>query len=304
MSLISMIRGARGATGFGYASTAEQVVDGLSLEGKTFLITGINSGIGRESGRVLAQRGARILGAARTEAKAVEALQSFAHADTHVPLVCELSEAASVRGAVDKAKQEGPIDVLLCNAGIMALGERQVKHGLEMQFLTNHVGHFILVTGLLEQLTADGRVVMLSSEGHRMAPTGGIHFDDLSLEGRYNRWTSYGQSKLANLLFAKALATRVKPGQTSNAVHPGVINTNLGRHMPAVMRVAFPFVAAKTIPEGAATQVYVAAHPDAAAYNGEYFANCNLAKASKHGCDPELAERLWSVTQELVAGMG
>lgn len=304
MSLLSLIKGRRGASGFGYASTAEEVTAGLDLHGKTILITGVNSGLGQESARVLSLRGARIVAAARTKDKAAEACKGFA--GETVPVACELSEPASVRACVAEVKKLGlPLDVILCNAGIMALPEREVLHGQELQFLTNHVGHFLLVTGLLESLTPTGRVVMLSSEAHKMAPKGGIRFDDLSFEKGYTGWGAYGQSKLANLLFARSLARKFAgTKQTANAVHPGVIATNLTRHMNVFARVGFPIagaIALKSVPEGAATQCYVASHPSLATVSGEYFADSNISKSTRDGLDVAMGDRLWKVTEELVS---
>jgi len=303
MSLYAWFAGT-GPSGYGYASTAEEVTQGVDLSGKTILITGINSGLGAESARVLRMRGARILGAARTVEKAEAACRDLG--DDAVPLACELSEPASVRACVDEAKKHGPIDVLLCNAGIMALPERTVVHGQELQFLTNHVGHFMLVTGLLDALTDDARVVMLSSAAHAWAPEAGIQLDDLTFERGYSPNKAYGQSKLANLLFARSLAARFEgTGKTANALHPGVIATNLGRHMPLWMRAGMPIASAlafKSVPQGAATQCYVAAHPAVADVSGEYFASCNVAKSTRKGRDLELAEKLWTRTEEIVAG--
>jgi NAD(P)-dependent dehydrogenase (short-subunit alcohol dehydrogenase family) len=304
MSLVSMIKGRRGASGFGYASTAEEVTAGLDLRGKTILVTGVNSGLGEESARVLAARGARIVGAARDLAKAEAACRALGK--DAVPVACELSEPASVRAAVETLSKQGlSFDVLLCNAGIMALPQREVRYGQELQFLTNHIGHFLLVTGLLDRLTPTGRVVMLSSAAHTRAPAEGIRFDDLSFERGYTPWGAYGQSKLANLLFARALAKRLAgTTKTANAVHPGVIATNLGRHMGWTARVIFPLAAAialKNVHEGSATQCYVATHPSLASVSGEYFADCNVKASSAKGRDLAMAERLWKVTEEIVA---
>ena len=284
MSLLSMVLGRRGASGFGYASTAEEVTEGLDLRGKTVLITGVNSGLGEESARVLAKRGARIVGAARDIAKATAAVKNLG-ADA-VPVACELSEPSSVRAAVESLKKQGlTFDVLLCNAGIMALPKREILHGQELQFLTNHLGHFILVAGLLEQLSAKGRVVILSSAAHQAAPPGGIQFDDLTFEKNYRSWSAYGQSKLANLLFARALSKRFAGTErTANAVHPGVIATNLGRHMGLLAKFGPPIanaIALKTVGEGAATQCYVATNPKLAQVSGEYFADCNIGRAHR-----------------------
>ncbi len=304
MSLVAMIRGRRGASGFGYASTAEEVTEGIDLTGKTVLITGVSSGLGQESARVLAMRGARVVGLARTEEKAAAALATIG-GQGHAPVACELSEPSSVRDAVERASAEGPLDVVLCNAGIMALPQREVKHGQELQFLTNHVGHFLLVTGLLDRLADAGRVVMLSSAAHAWAPPEGIRFADLSFEQGYSPNAAYGQSKLANLLFATQLATRLEgTRKTASSVHPGVIATNLSRHMSLAVRVVIPIASAlamKSIPQGAATQCYVATHPSLADVSGEYFADCNIAKPSRQARDAALAERLWEVTEEIVA---
>jgi WW domain-containing oxidoreductase len=304
MSLLGLIKGRRGASGFGYASTAEEVTEGLDLSGKSVAITGVNSGLGAETARVLAMRGARIVGLARTLQKAEGACSSLPASD-HLPLACELSDPGSVRSCVEQlVTTEQPIDVVICNAGIMALPERELVHGQEKQFFTNHVGHFMLVTGVLGALADDARVVMLSSGAHAWAPEGGIRFDDLSLSQGYSPNKAYGQSKLANLLFARALARRFEgTDKTANAVHPGVIATNLARHMPGVVQLLMPVanaIAFKSIPQGAATQCYVATHPDVAGVSGEYFADCNRAPSSRHSRDAEMGERLWKVTEEIV----
>jgi WW domain-containing oxidoreductase len=296
----------KGPSGFGYGSTAEQVTEGLSLEGKTVLVTGCNSGLGQESLRVLSMRGARVVGTARSLDKATAACGGVQ--GPTVPLACELSDPVSVRGCVAAVKEAGlKLDAVICNAGIMALPTLQQAHGLELQFLTNHVGHFILVTGLLDQLTPDARVVMLSSAAHRMAPRGGIEFDNLSGQAGYSGFRAYGQSKMANLLFAKELARRFAgTGRTANAVHPGVIHTNLGRHMNPVLNTLSSVVgglAMKSVPQGAATQLYVATHPAAASVSGAYFADCNVAKHRADANDPALAQRLWEVTESLVASL-
>jgi NAD(P)-dependent dehydrogenase (short-subunit alcohol dehydrogenase family) len=301
-----LIKGRRGESGFGYASTAEEVTAGIDLSGKTILITGVNSGLGAESARVLAMRGARILGAARSQSKADDACRSLG--SDSVGVACDLADPASVRACLEKVRGLGvELDVILCNAGIMALPERTLLHGQEAQFFTNHVGHFMLVTGLLDTLADPGRVVILSSSAHRGAPSEGIKLDDLSFERGYSPWASYGQSKLANALFARSLAKRFEgTGKTANALHPGVIATNLGRHMNVVARIAFPIasvIAMKDVHQGAATQCYVATHPSLATVSGEYFADCNLAKSSTHARNDALAERLWKVTEGIVAGL-
>jgi NAD(P)-dependent dehydrogenase (short-subunit alcohol dehydrogenase family) len=302
MSLVSMFMG-KGKSGFGYGSSAEDVTKGLDLAGKTILVTGCNSGIGLETVRVLAMRGARVIGTARTEEKGRDAMARVKGETLSV--ACELAEPASVRACVERVKKDGArLDAIVCNAGIMALPTRQVAHGIELQLFTNHFGHFILVTGLLDRLADDGRVVAVASSAHHNAPPQGILFDDLSMERGYSPWSAYGQSKIANILFAKGLAKRFEgTKKTANAIHPGVIATNLTRHMNPVIKVGWaaagPLVL-KSEGEGAATQTYVAVHPDAAAISGEYWKDVNVAKPRADARDPALAEKLWTVTEEIV----
>jgi WW domain-containing oxidoreductase len=176
-----------GPTGFGYGSTAEQVTEGLELAGQTILVTGCNSGIGQEACRVLAMRGALVLGTARTREKAAAACATFP--GKAIGYSCELSDPSSVRGCVAAVKADGHrLDAIICNAGIMMLPKLEKSHGYELQFFTNYIGHFMLVTGLLDQLKDEGRVVMLSSEGHRRAPVGGIEFDNLSATRGTSHW--------------------------------------------------------------------------------------------------------------------
>jgi len=303
MSLIGLFQGT-GPTGFGYNSAAEEVTDGVDLSGKTYLLTGCSSGLGEETLRVLSMRGAHLIAAARSVESAREAI-ARAGADA-TAVACDLSDPASVRGAIVAIKSMGrPLDAIICNAGIMALPTAKRIHGIEEQFFTNHIGHFILVTGLLDSLADDGRVVMVSSSAHKMAPAEGIGFDDLAAEKSYSPWGHYGQSKLANLLFARELGRRLDgTGKTANALHPGVIRTNLGRHMNILARGGMALggpMFMKNIPQGAATSCYLAAHPAASGYNGEYFADCNPAKSSAYGRDMELAARLWEKSEEIVA---
>lgn len=287
-------------SGFGFESTAEEVTDGIDLTGKTFVVTGCNSGLGLETMRVLGLRGGHVVGAARSTDKAAAAIESVGVSGT--PVECELSEASSVRACAATLRELGrPIDALICNAGIMALPEPRTTHGLDLQFLTNHIGHFILVTEALDALSDDGRVVVLSSGAHHMAPEAGIEFDNLSGERDYAPWKMYGQSKLANVLFAKHLARRLAgSGRTSNALHPGVIRTNLVRHIeqPEALLAGATL---KSIPQGAATQCVVAVRPELEATSGKYFADCQLKDTHPHGDDPELAERLWARSEEIAA---
>ena len=305
MSLLAIIK-PNGPSGFGYGSTAEGVTAGLSLDGRSYFLTGCNSGLGLETLRVLTLRGAHVIAAARTLEKAQAACASVKGQTT--PVACELAEPASVCAAVATVKALNiPIDGIICNAGIMALPKLNQAYGYELQFFTNHIGHFILVTGLIEALAADARVTMLSSGAHKFAPKGGIEFDNLSGEKGYSAWRAYGQSKMANLLFAKELARRLSgTARTTNALHPGVIfDTNLQRSMKVPRVILDPIaglsnlLVLKSIPQGAATQCYVATNPALGAVSGQYFADCNIAKPRADAEDPWLAQRLWDVSEKI-----
>ena len=304
MSLYQLFR-TRGPSGFGYGTTAEQVTEGLSLAGETMLVTGCNSGLGLETMRVLALRGAQVVGTARTIEKAREACASVT--GQTVPLACELSDPGSVRDCVASVVAAGiRLDAIVCNAGIMGLPKLQRVHGYESQFFTNHIGHFMLVTGLLGQLVEAGRVVMLSSTAHTRAKQGGIEFDNLDGSKGYEPWRFYGQSKFANLLFAKELARRLAgTRRTANAVHPGVIRTNLIRHN-AILNMAAAVVSPlflKTVAQGAATQVYVATNPGLAEVSGEYFADCDIATPRADAMSEVTAKQLWEVSEQIVAAL-
>lgn len=303
MSLYELFT-SKGENGFGYGTTAEQATEGVSLAGKTMLVTGCNSGLGLEAMRVLALRGARVVGTARSTEKAKEACASVK--GSTIPMACELADPASVRACVAEVKRQGlKLDAIIANAGIMALPKLEKAFGSELQFFTNHIGHFMLVTGLLEQLTDDGRVVMLTSSAHTMAPKGAIEFDNLGGDKDYGAWKMYGQSKMANLLFAKELSRRFEgTKKTANAVHPGVIRTNLSRHMnPVANRVfgVFGSLFQKSVPQGAATEVYVAASPKAAGITGKYWADVNVAKPRNDAEDAAVAKKLWEVSESIVA---
>lgn len=288
---------------FGLTATAEAVTEGVDLRGKTALVTGCNSGLGLETMRVLAERGAHVIGTARTAEKAAAACSSISGKTT--PLVAELSDFSSIEQCAIAARKLGmPIDMLICNAGIMALPQLTLSQGIELQFLVNHLGHFLLTTRLLEQVKAaeQGRIVILSSCAHQLAPPQGIDFDNLDGSRGYVGWTAYGRSKLANGLFAMELSRRLAQTRvTANAVHPGVINTNLGRHLPQDDRAKDDSAFDKNIPQGAATQCYVAANPIAAPISGQYFVDCNPAQANEKMYDVELAARLWEVSEQLIA---
>ena len=285
--------------------TAEEITQGCDLHGKVALVTGVNSGIGMETMRVLALRGARVLGTARTLDKSQRACESM-QGDL-VPLACELTDFASVRACVDTIEGLNlpAIDIVVANAGIMALPELERVDGIEKQFATNHLGHFLLINLLLDSIgrSGSGRVVIVSSAAHVQAPKQGIEFDNLGGAEGYSGFRAYGQSKLANILFTRELARRLPDHCTANALHPGIIATNLGRHMQGGLTkllglAMLPFMV--TIPQGAATSCYLAAHPDLAGVTGGYFANCKSAKSSAASQDTALGERLWEVSSTLL----
>lgn len=292
---------------FNAESTAMQVTEGLDLSGMTAFITGCNSGLGYETMRVLSLRGANIIGAARTLEKAQTACASIDGPAT--PVVCELSDLESIQACGKQVQAMGmPIDMLILNAGIMALPELEQVNGLEKQFYVNHIGHFALTSYLLGQVVAapQGRVVVVSSSGHSFAPDDGIEFDNLSGEREYSPWKMYGTSKLANGLFALSLTEKLAgTNATANAIHPGIINTNLGRHFPWYQRIAaslFGWAFMKSTEAGAATQTYVATAPALAGYSGYYFADCNPIMPDPRMLNPQQAEELWAVSEEICAG--
>ena len=289
-------------------STAEEVTEGIDLSGKLALVTGCNSGIGYETMRVLALRGAHVLGAARTEQKAIDACNSVTGKTT--PIVIELTDFDSIVAAANQVRaMNRPLDILICNAGIMELPELEQVNGIEKQFYVNHLGHFVLVNQLLPQVIAapQGRIVNVSSgRATGNPPEEGIQFDNLSGEQDYDPGEAYGQSKLANILFTLELADRLDgTNATANALRPGVIPTNLGRHLPswqviALETVGKPFT--KTPGQGASTQVYLATAPALSETSGYFFDHCNPVRAGGYTEDREMAAKLWAASAELAAG--
>lgn len=281
---------------FGRDSTAEDVTAGLDLRGKTAVVTGCNSGIGYETMRVLALRGAHVIGTARTKEKGVAACGSVRGRAT--PVVLELSDFDSVAAGADEIDAMGlAIDMLICNAGVL-FGELRQVRGLEMHFVVNHLGHFVLANRLLHRVreAAEGRVVVVGSNNHKEAPAGGIQFDRLSGEG-WNYY--YHHSKLANGLFSLELSKRLSGTRaTSNCVTPGPVRgTRILRNISASSD-AYP----KSPAQGAATQCYVATHPSLVGVSGHYFADCNPAEQSEYQRDAAMAARLWRVSEELARG--
>jgi Short-chain alcohol dehydrogenase of unknown specificity len=278
---------------FGPDSTAEQVTAGLNLTGKTVVITGCNSGIGYETMRVLALRGAHVIGTARTAEKGRQACESIEGKAT--PVVLDLAEFSSVVACASEiARLASSIDILICNAGIVLDDHEQVR-GIEKQFVVNHLGHFILTRHLLDRLiqAPQGRIVVVGSGDHRNAPPGGIQFERLSGEGWHGR--GYSHSKLANGLFSLELSRRLHGTRaTSNCVTPGHTRTHILRNVKADYRRD-----ARTPQQGAATICYVATNPALAHVSGEYFRDCRPAEQSAHQTDQAMAARLWKVSEEL-----
>lgn len=290
-------------------STALEVTEGVDLSGKTVLVTGATSGLGLETMRVLALRGAHVIGTGRTLEKAKAACDGINGRTT--PVALELERWDTVVSASELIRTLGmPIDMLICNAGIMALPKAEQVYGIEKHFAVNHLGHFLLVNRLLDQLKAapQGRVVVVSSLGYKWAPAAGIEFDNLAGTRGYEPNKMYGQSKLANGLFSLELARRLRAEgslATSNSVHPGVINTNLGRHFDAWKRTLAKLIGwtfMKSVEAGAATSCYVATAPALASSSGYYFEDCNpvVPEAGKYMDDLALAARLWQKSTELV----
>jgi len=303
------------------------VIEGIDLSGKQAIVTGGASGIGVETARALAGAGAGVALAVRdTDAGTRTAAEiTAATGNTAVSVgMLDLADPASVARFV--ASWSGPLDILVNNAGVMALRDLQLTtSGWELQFATNHLGHFALAVGLHDALAAagDARIVSLSSRAHLRSP---VVFDDINFSSRpYDPWLAYGQSKTANVLFAVEAQRRwAADGITANAVHPGpIIETNLARHMDpeqvAALRAASagtsPMDGAqmsfKTIPQGAATSVLVATSPQLEGVGGRYFEDCNEAEVGKLGdlngvaeyaLDPEAAVRLWDVSVAILAG--
>ncbi|XP_074566468.1 short-chain dehydrogenase TIC 32 B, chloroplastic-like [Curcuma longa] len=308
--------GIKGPSGFGSGNTAEQVTEGIDASRLTVIVTGGSSGIGAETARVLALRGAHVIIGARNmeAANAVKQniLSSIPSARIDI-IQIELSSLKSVRAFAEKfLAMNLPLNILINNAGVMYCPFKLSEDGVEMQFATNHLGHFLLTNLLLEKLKTtaektgiEGRIVNLSSVAHVGPYSEGIKFDKLNDKKAYNDMMAYGQSKLANILHSNELARRLKEegvNVTANSVHPGLIRTNLGRHAACFITVlrAFTFFLWKDIPQGAATTCYVALNPNLKGVSGKYFADSNLEKPSAKARDEALAKKLWDFSEELV----
>ncbi len=305
---------------FNATSTTEEVIEGLSLAGKLAVVTGASSGLGVETSRVLAAAGAEVILVARDSDKldaVAQDLQRELPAAKLSTQQMDLADLDSVRSAATEILVHHPtIQLLINNAGVMACPLLRTKQGFEMQFGTNHLGHF-LFTGLLSEALlegAPGRVVNLSSGGHRF---GRFNFEDPSYQKRdYDKWQAYGESKTANILFTVALDHRTRErGVRAYAVHPGVIMTNLSRHMQAEDLAALQArnpsgeLKFKTLQQGAATTVWAASSPELARRGGIYLEDCQIASSAGPGkesgvesyaVNADSAERLWTLSEELV----
>ena len=308
-------------TPFGSESTAADVIAGVDLSGKTAIVTGASSGIGVETARALAGAGAAVTLAVRDTAAGdgVAAEIRAGTGNTSVSVgALDLSDLTSVAAFV--RAWTGPLDILVDNAGVMAIQELTVSpSGHEMQFATNHLGHFALAVGLHGALADAGsaRIVSVSSSGHLRSP---VVFDDIDFAFReYDPFGAYGQSKTANVLFAVEATRRwADDGITSNALMPGGILTPLQRHLPpdygkqAEERFRKAGSRLKTVEQGAATSVLLAASPLLAGIGGRYFEDCNeapvvhrrsettIAGVAPYSLDPANAERLWELSSKLI----
>jgi NAD(P)-dependent dehydrogenase (short-subunit alcohol dehydrogenase family) len=299
-------------TPFGSTSTAAEVIAGIDLSGTRAVVTGGASGIGRETARALAGAGAEVTLAVRDTEAGRRAADEFGAAVA--PL--DLADRSSVADFV--AQWTGPLHILVANAGIMASPELRTPEGWELQFATNHLGHFALTTGLHDALAAGrARVVVVSSRGHL---NGDVLFDDVNFEHHpYDPWQAYSQSKTANILFTVEAARRWAPeGITVNALTPGRVRTNLLRYIgdettanaPSSFEATSPEQQWKTVEQGAATSVLLAASPLVAGVTGTYFEDCKEAAPRQPGVlrgvagyalDPEHATRLWQLSERLLA---
>lgn len=289
-------------------STTTDVVAGLDLRGRLMVVTGATSGLGLETVRALAAAGADVVATGRTVDRAREA--TAAVAPRAIPVALDLERWDTVVAAAETIRAlQRPVDTIVCNAGLMNLPTLELAHGVEKHFVVNHLGHYLLVRRLLDRVreAPQGRVVVVSSAMLSLAPPAGIDFDNLDGSRGYDPATMYGQSKLANALFAFELARRETGSRvTANTLHPGVANTNLDRAQPAWRRLASralawsrPYV--RPIEVAAATQVYLATAPALARTTGRYFEDCNpVEPPGRHVNDTRLAAALWDRSDAIV----
>ncbi|MGW8701603.1 SDR family NAD(P)-dependent oxidoreductase [Streptomyces eurythermus] len=302
-------------TPFGFASTADEVVSGIDLTGRRAIVTGASSGIGAETARALATTGAAVTLAVRDvaagERVAKDIIGSTGNQDVRAAHL-DLTDPASITAFT--AAWQGPLHVLVNNAGVMACPEQYTAQGWEWQFATNHLGHFALATGLRGALAAAGnaRIVVVSSTGHQQSP---VMWDDVNFAFRpYDPWLAYGQSKTADVLFAVEATRRwADDNITANALMPGAIYTNLQRHTGGRGSGRVPAELIKTVEQGAATSALLATSPLLEGIGGRYFVDCDeteivdrrsgtLHGVARYAVDPAGARRLWDLSQDLIAG--
>ena len=307
---------------FGFDSTTDDVLEGIDLTGKRILVTGASAGLGVETARALAAHGASVSMTARDLTKGAAAMEeiltSVPDADLDLRQL-DLADLASVRTFAHGFVEDHPVlHVLIANAGVMACPEGKTTDGFEMQFGTNHLGHFLLIQLLTPSLVAAGgaRVVLLSSAGHRL---GDVDLDDPNFERQpYDPWVAYGRAKTANVLCAVGLDHRLRDqGVRAFAVHPGGIPTELGRHLTEetlgqmVERSKTANVRWKTVPQGAATTVFAATAPELDGEGGVYLEDCHIADliddpevsggVRPYALDPTRADALWELSERLTA---
>lgn len=302
-------------TTLGKRSTAEQALRGKSLKGLHAIVTGANSGLGTETARVLAVGGANVTLACRSlEAGQKVATQLRAGLPAQAGALSvkqlDLADPASVRAfAAGYIAAGTPLDLLINNAGIMATPLATTSLGVEQQMATNHLGHFLLTTllkGLLEKSPA-ARVVTVSSglhtRGKKRNVLATLEADPTFTQRTYVPFDAYGDSKLANILFTKALARRLPASAIAVCLHPGVIPTNLSRSMGfggAIFRTVGKLFM-KTVPQGAATTIYGATAPELAGHSGAYLADCGQIAPTADAVDEALAEKVWELSTKWVA---
>ena len=312
---------------FGFSSTTDDVLDGLGLKGKRILVTGASAGLGVETCRALAAHGATVVGAVRDIAKGQRATAAVQEADAanggaFSLIELDLASLASVRAAADKLNAVGEkFDVVIANAGVMACPKSQTADGFETQFGTNHLGHFVFVNRIANLLKPGGRLVNLSSAGHRFSD---VDLEDPNFERTpYTEFGAYGRSKTANILFAVEFDRRHKArGVRAAAVHPGGIQTELGRHMTpeaiAALRERMnaarppgaPEFQWKTIPQGAATSLWAAIRAPADDVGGLYCEDCHVAAREEnpdarygvrsYALNADHAKALWALSERMV----
>ncbi|MGZ9587376.1 SDR family oxidoreductase [Paenibacillus marinisediminis] len=277
------------------------------MSGKIVLITGANSGMGLATTIELAKKGAHVVMACRNKSRGEEALQrAIAESrSTEIHLMtCDLASIKSIRQFASAFREQyNRLDVLINNAGVVAIKRELTADGYESQIGVNHLGHFLLTSLLLDLLTnaPQGRIVNVSSGAHKV---GNIHFENINLEKRYNPAKGYAQSKLANILFTQELARRLQhTSVTVNSLHPGAVATNIGVDRDtgfgkAVHKLLKPFF--RTPLQGAQSAIYLASSPEVSQETGGYYVNCKRAKVSSRAQNAELAARLWKWSEEQV----